>query len=84
MPARLMTRQPVMNGDTNYLMQSNQYTNNNGIPGGNTTQYNLSSPYVVQDNDTIDSAILGAIANPRERMHVLNLENQFVNFVKSR
>jgi hypothetical protein len=39
---------------------------------------------IIESEDQIDSALLDAIVNPRERMQVLNIENSIFTFVKSR
>ena len=80
MPARLMNRDTI--GDINFfppvVSQTSSSTNQGslGIP--------FSTGAVVDPTEQVDSALLNAIENPRERMQVLNLENTLLLFVKSR
>ena len=73
MPARLMTRS--ISGEINFFQDAS------------SSLQSLQQPPPSMNVDTadepIDSAIINAIENPRERMNVLNLENMFLNFVNS-
>ena len=70
MPARLMTR-PIA-GEINFLQDMSPAAAAASAPAP-----------VVEDKEPIDSAIISAMENPRERMHVLTIENELLNFVKS-
>ena len=79
MPARLLSR-PIV-GEINFLQdlpsvisQTSSLQNQGGY----------ASATVPSSNETVDSALLNAIENPRERMQVLNLENVLLLFVKSK
>lgn len=81
MPARQLNRPNVEESsflqDLPTVKQSSQQSQGGG-----------GSPFapalVIESNELIDSALLNAIENPRERMQVLNLENVLLIFVKSR
>jgi hypothetical protein len=81
MPARQLNRPNVEESsflqDLPTVKQSSQQS-----------QGGAGSPFapalVIESNELIDSALLNAIENPRERMQVLNLENVLLIFVKSR
>ena len=70
MPARLMTRS--ISGEINFFQDA-----------ASALQQPPPSTNVNTADEPIDSAIINAIENPRERMNVLNLENMFLNFVNS-
>jgi hypothetical protein len=70
MPARLMTR-PIA-GEINFLQDLSPAAAAATGPAP-----------VVEDKVPIDSAIVSAMETPRERMHVLTIENELLNFVKS-
>lgn len=80
MPARQLNRPNV--GESNFLqdlptvMHSSLQSQSGGSP--------FAPALVIESNELIDSALLNAIENPRERMQVLNLENVLLIFVKSR
>ena len=73
MPARLMTRS--ISGEINFFQDA--------ASSAAALQQPPPSTNVNTADEPIDSAIINAIENPRERMNVLNLENMFLNFVNS-
>ena len=84
MPARLLNRSIV--GEINFLQDAPgivSHTSSLQDQGGSFGT--AFSPAIVSgSNEPVDSALLNAIENPRERMHVLNLENVLLLFIKSR
>lgn len=84
MPARLLNRSII--GEINFLQDSPSIisqTSSLQEHGGSFATL-FASAVVSGSNELVDSALLNAIENPRERMHVLNLENVLLLFVKSR
>ena len=83
MPARLLSR-PII-GDINFLHDLPSSASEASSSQGQGSFGVQHTPAVVVDsNEQVDSALLNAIENPRERMQVLNLENVLLLFVKSR
>ena len=71
-PARLMTRS--ISGEINFFQDA---------AAASALQQPPPPTNINTADEPIDSAIINAIENPRERMNVLNLENMFLNFVNS-
>ena len=78
MPARLLSR-PIV-GEINFLQDLPNVSQTSSLQN----QSSFAPAVVIGSNEPVDSALLNAIENPRERMQVLNLENVLLLFVKSR
>eukprot|EP01035_Chromulina_nebulosa_P040953 gene40953-55349_t len=92
------TRKPLGSASVPILPASSRYNSSNNPPfetnaALNTTFYNQSSSnYYPQNNiiqvnplpdDQIDSALVSAMSNPRERMQLFQIEDTILKFVKS-
>ena len=84
MPARLLNRSTV--GEINFLQDAPGIISHASSLQDQGGPFGAAfSPAVVNgSNEPVDSALLNAIENPRERMHVLNLENVLLLFIQSR
>jgi hypothetical protein len=81
MPSRQLNRPNV--GESSFLQdQPSASQSSQQSQGGGGSPF--APALVIESNELIDSALLNAIENPRERMQVLNLENVLLIFVKSR
>jgi hypothetical protein len=79
MPSRQLNRPNV--GESSFLQDLPTATHSSQQSQGGSP---FAPALVIESNELIDSALLNAIENPRERMQVLNLENVLLIFVKSR
>ena len=83
MPARLLSR-PII-GDINFLHDFPPVMSQVSSSASANSSGSQFAPSAAADSpDQVDSALISAIENPRERMQVLNLENVLLLFVKSR
>lgn len=83
MPARLLSR-PII-GDINFLHDFPPVMSQVSSSASSNSSGSQFAPSAAADSpDQVDSALISAIENPRERMQVLNLENVLLLFVKSR